>query len=637
MSGKTFCNYTVVGEIKFMLSIKTALAHLRELNSSYIDTEGYGFMEDIDFNKANNINKYPENKWTVQVKQNAWNILDTYKDYLIEIDSSIDDIEKPDSIESSNITKSDNYITIENDFLRIENMTIEVLKILENESEIKLVQEDNYYLAPLTLKIIYTLIPTIAKNEITISYNARKYINLYLNNLSQEDSITGLSYDLNIKLRPFQEIGACFLILNKRAILGDEMGLGKSIQSLSAVDILDGYPLLITCPSSIKFNWKDEIEKVLGSKRKITVLGSKTAFKEGSDIYIVNYENLQKHSNNLKKIKFKTAIMDECHYLKNPEAKRSVLCKEIGSLSTYRFLLTGTAVTKSPIDLVNQLDIIGHLDYFGGQPQFQERFCDPKKTVFGTDYTGASNLTDLALLLRENCFLRRDKKDHLSELPDKTRTRLSIELDDSKTYKKSLAEFLKGSHQERIRMLEDLRLYVAHQKIPAIKEVIDRFIESGEKVVVFAYHKQIQHKLLELYPDSCRIISDDSKIQNENQNLFKNDSDKKIIICSIKAAYMGFNLTTASNVVFAEMDWCSEINNQAEDRCHRIGQLNAVNAWYVIAQDTIEEHVWSVCERKRSIISDIYARVNNETDLNSLYNSVMDEVIEMLEMENNKK
>jgi len=233
--------------------------------------------------------------------------------------------------------------------------------------------------------------------------------------------------------------------------------------------------------------------------------------------------------------------------------------------------------------------------------------------------------------------LRRDKKDHLSELPDKTRTRLSIELDDSKTYKKSLAEFLKGSHQERIRMLEDLRLYVAHQKIPAIKEVIDRFIESGEKVVVFAYHKQIQHKLLELYPDSCRIISDDSKIQNENQNLFKNDSDKKIIICSIKAAYMGFNLTTASNVVFAEMDWCSEINNQAEDRCHRIGQLNAVNAWYVIAQDTIEEHVWSVCERKRSIISDIYARVNNETDLNSLYNSVMDEVIEMLEMENNKK
>lgn len=618
-----------------MLSIKTALNHLKELNSSYIETEGYGFMEDVDFVKANNICKYPENKWNIQVMQNAWNILDNYQDYLSEIDSSMDDIERPESIENTNVSKSKNYITIEKEIVKFENLTESMLNKLTDNKEINFSSQNN--ICPLSLKLIYTIIEDVANNEITFSYPARKQINLYLNNLSQEDTVIGLNYNLNIPLRPFQEIGACFLIINKRAMLGDEMGLGKSIQSLAAVEIINGYPLLITCPSSIKFNWKDEIEKVIGDKRKITVLGSKTAFKEGSDIYIINYENLQKHSANLKKIPFKTSIMDECHYLKNPEAKRSVLCKELGQATSYRFLLTGTAVTKAPLDLINQLDITGNLDYFGGQTQFLEKFCDPKKTVFGTDYTGASNLGELALMLRENCFLRRNKKDHLSELPEKTRTKMSIELEDSKLYKKSLAEFLKGSHNERIKMLEDLRLYVAHQKIPAIKEIIDRFVESGEKVIVFAYHKPIQHKLLELYPDSCRIISDDSKTQNENKNLFQEDSDKKIIICSIKAAYMGFNLTAASNVVFAEMDWCSEINNQAEDRAHRIGQLNAVNAWYIVAQGTIEEHVWNVCERKRSVISDIYAKVESNNDLQEIYSSVMDEVIEMLEMEHNKK
>lgn len=615
-----------------MLSIKTALNHLKELNCSYVDTEGYGFMEDVDFVKANNICKYPENKWNIQVMQNAWNILDIYQEYLSEIDTTIEAIERPESIENTNVSKNKNYIVIEQNIVKFENISDELnQKLLLNEN-INFSKEKNT--CPLSLQLIYSLIPDVVSNEITFSYPARKQINLYLNNLSQEDTTIGLDYKLNIPLRPFQEIGACFLVINKRAILGDEMGLGKSIQSLAAVEIINGYPLLITCPSSIKFNWKDEIEKVIGTGRKISILGSKTAFKEGSDIYIINYENLQKHATNLKKIPFKTSIMDECHYLKNPEAKRSMLCKELGQMTSYRFLLTGTAVTKAPVDLINQLDITGNLDYFGGQTQFQEKFCDPKKTVFGTDYSGASNLSELALMLRENCFLRRHKKDHLSELPEKTRTKMSIELEDGKLYKKSLSEFLKGSHNERIKMLEDLRLYVAQQKISAIKEIIDRFLESGEKVVVFAYHKPIQHKLLELYPDSCRIISDDSKTQNENKNLFQEDDDKKIIICSIKAAYMGFNLTASSNVVFAEMDWCSEINNQAEDRCHRIGQLNAVNAWYIVAKGTIEEHVWNVCERKRGVISDIYAKVESNNDLQNIYNSVMDEVIEMLEMEN---
>lgn len=90
----------------FMLSIKTALNHLKELNCSYVDTEGYGFMEDVDFVKANNICKYPENKWNIQVMQNAWNILDIYQEYLSEIDTTIEAIERPESIENTNVSKT---------------------------------------------------------------------------------------------------------------------------------------------------------------------------------------------------------------------------------------------------------------------------------------------------------------------------------------------------------------------------------------------------------------------------------------------------------------------------------------------------------------------------------------------------
>src|SRR5690606_23339840 len=187
------------------------------------------------------------------------------------------------------------------------------------------------------------------------------------------------------------------------------------------------------------------------------------------------------------------------------------------------------------------------------------------------------------------CFIRREKQDVLKELPVKTRTKVMVDIP-NKDYQKTLKDFLKLDRKNKLKKIEEFRQIVADYKMGMIKEIIDDFLANNEKIVVFAYHKNIQNKLLELYPDACRIISEDSSLQDMNKKVFQENEEKKIIICSFKAAYMGFDLTAASNVILAEMDWCPAINNQAEDRCHRIGQLSSVNAWYIIAKDTIEEH-----------------------------------------------
>lgn len=604
--------------------IQSAIKFLHELHNSYIEMEDAAILDKCDYSKIKAATSIPDAKWNSLMLFSSWEIIEKYKNLFEDNDYDICNIDKPDIDENQFRKNCTDTLTLENDTIYIKDIS-QCMK--EKMSLINDCNLSNNYKFDLTLENLYKIVDLVISNELIIEKEVLFKINYFLNSLTEENMQKGLNYKFKKEPKIFQEIGILFAIINKKIIIGDEMGLGKSIQAITTISITNAYPCLIVCPSSLKYNWRDEIESATESSCHF--LNGKNPTDK--DYYIINYESLHKHLNFIKKNNFKSIIFDESHYLKNEDAKRTKNSLEAVKNIEYRIELTGTPVLKIPLDLVSQLKLINKLDLFGGKEKFLEQYCKPEKTSFGTDYTGASNLNELSRSLREICFIRRTKKEVLKELPEKTRTKILVDIPNIVEYKKTLKDFLNLDKKSKLKKIEEFRQSVAEYKIPMIKEIIDDFLNNNQKIVVFAYHRSIQNKLIEMYPEACKIISEESFIQDENKNLFQEDEDKKIIICSFRIANMGFDLTAASNVIFAEMDWCPSLNNQAEDRCHRIGQYSAVNAWYIIAKDTIEEHIWNVSEKKRVLIEKIYSKeAVNHSGFENMYESIIEEVIEML-------
>jgi len=156
---------------------------------------------------------------------------------------------------------------------------------------------------------------------------------------------------------------------------------------------------------------------------------------------------------------------------------------------------------------------------------------------------------------------------------------------------------------EQLVRLNQLRQLAAAGKLPTALAWIADFLESGEPLVVFAEHIATQRAALERFPGAARILGADSSVKRQAAvDAFQSQDGPQLIVCSMKAASQGLTLTRASNVAFLELDWTPARHDQAEDRLHRIGQDSAVNAWYLLAPDTIDETMAELLERKRSVI-----------------------------------
>lgn len=251
--------------------------------------------------------------------------------------------------------------------------------------------------------------------------------------------IHGLADD--IELRPFQKAGIKYALKAKRVIIGDEMGLGKTPQGMCTVQAADAYPCLVICPKAVKAQWGTEIKKFLPGRIARTIVGKKeTGPIPHADFIIINYDILDKHCDSLAMIEFKSVIIDESHYVKNNKTKRSDATAFLASLPgvEYVIMLTGTPVLNRPVELTNQLDILGRLDSdFGGFFKFAMKYCDATQNSHGWDFKGASNLDELAVRLRETCFVRREKKDVCTELPELQRSIVTVETTSKTKFKRA--------------------------------------------------------------------------------------------------------------------------------------------------------------------------------------------------------
>jgi SWI/SNF-related matrix-associated actin-dependent regulator 1 of chromatin subfamily A len=419
------------------------------------------------------------------------------------------------------------------------------------------------------------------------------------------------------ELKPFQRAGVAYLLARRRAFLADEQGLGKTIEALAAIEADGAYPAIVVCPASLKLNWVREIQRWLPDREVQIVSGTRSGPLPQAEISVVNYDILDARLPALSALSPKALVLDEAHYCKNAAAKRTQAVHRLATVVPKDGLvlaLTGTPVMNRAAELISQLRILGRLTEFGSGAQFSRRFRGPD-----------ANLR-LHWHLRSRCFVRRLKSEVLPQLPAKTRAIVPVELDNESEYRLAErdviawlrtqpidlreldAKVAAALRAERLVRLNALKLLAAEGKLHAALAWIHDFLASGERLVVFARHRKIQQAVVERFPNALHILGADSHAARDAAVSAFQEPDgaggvsNQLIVCSIELAGHGLTLTRSSNVAFLELDWTPAKLEQAEDRCHRIGQQDAVNAAYLLAAGTIDETIATLLERKRAVI-----------------------------------
>ena len=421
--------------------------------------------------------------------------------------------------------------------------------------------------------------------------------------------------ELGGELKPFQRAGVSYLLSQRRAFLADEQGLGKTIEALATLEADGAYPAVVVCPASLKLNWLRELERWLPHRAARALSGTGPgAPQPAADITIVNYDIVAARLQELCGLAPRALVLDESHHCKNAAAKRTQAVQRLSAAVVADGLilaLTGTPVVNRPAELISQLRILGRLEDFGSGVRFGERFRGPDAHL------------RLHWHLRARCFVRRLKADVLEQLPAKTRAVVPIELDNEPEYRlaeRDVVAWLQSQpldlreldakvaaalRAERLVRLNALKLLAARGKLHGALRWVHDFCSSGERLVVFAHHREIQRALLERFPRALHLLGQDSPAARDAAvEAFQapDGPHNQLIVCSIEVAGQGLTLTRSSNVAFLELDWTPAKHDQAEDRCHRIGQQDAVNASYLLAAGTVDETIGALLERKRAII-----------------------------------
>ena len=406
---------------------------------------------------------------------------------------------------------------------------------------------------------------------------------------------------------PYQKAGIAYALQRNSVLIGDEMGLGKTIQAIGVMNATNPETVLVVCPASLKINWKNEMTKWLVADRDIQIVnGGGEQIPTNPDVVVINYDVLTKHQDAINSRTWDLVVMDEAHYIKNGKAKRTKVAVNIKA--NRKVVLTGTPITNRPIELQ---PIAAYLDpaNFGNFFKFGVRYAGGYQDRFGWHWDGASNLDELQRILRQSFMIRRKKDEVLKDLPEKVRQIIVLP---SKDYGDQLAkEFDSLSEAASETSSEDIKFEqmseVRHETALAkVADVVAHLESIDHQVVVMAHHKDVVEGIksgLEAAGKSVVTLTGDCN-QAHRQHAVETfqAGDADVFIGTIGAAGVGITLTSASHVVFAEMDWVPGNMSQAEDRCHRIGQQNSVLVQHLVVDGSIDARLASVLVGKQRVL-----------------------------------
>lgn len=409
-------------------------------------------------------------------------------------------------------------------------------------------------------------------------------------------------------------------------ILADDMGLGKTIQSIAFIlsvlpEIRErNEPALIVAPASLLYNWFNELQKFAPEIKAVIADGTQTERTKiiqnagNADVIITSYPLLRRDVERYAKLPFLTLILDEAQFFKNYTTQTAQVVKTLHA--RYRFALTGTPVENRLEELWSIYDAVFPA-LFGDRKAFQEL---PKETV----------------VRRVRPFLlRRLKSDVLKELPEKIETvqASSLLIEQKKLYTAYLAklrqETLKhlaqdGFQKSRIRILAGitrLRQICCHPalfvegyegssaKFEQLLETIEECRLAGRRMLVFSQFTGMLNLIAgELgYRGIPFFYLDGQTPASERVELCErfNEGEREVFLISLKAGGTGLNLTGADTVILYDLWWNPAVEQQATDRAHRIGQKKVVQVIRLVAQDTIEDKMVALQQKKKDLIEEL--------------------------------
>jgi len=383
---------------------------------------------------------------------------------------------------------------------------------------------------------------------------------------------------------------------------------GKTIEALGYINynIRDTFPLLIICPSTIKYKWKREFEKWLGTAHTVSVLDGRTpsgTFHPYS-VYIINYDILTYWEEYLQQANIECVIADEGHRLSNPKALRVKAFKKLSKKIDKKIFLSGTPIRSRPQQFFFMLNQVAP-NIFPDRWSFLFSYCKPRRNGFGWVFDGLSNWEDLHELV-SRVMIRRTEGEIADQLPKKIREVIPVKIDD---YDATDIDVGNKSKLVVQKQFDDLKYSIFSQKKPFITKWIDDYLEiTGKKLVVFAWHRAVVEDLHSHYKDvALKLYGGVSAKQKDAlQKQFMTDPKIRIIVCNTLSGGEGIDLDVADTTLTVELGWTPTEHLQCEDRVKRFTQAaKIVYAYYIIGADTIEEDVMELLDDKMSQISKI--------------------------------
>lgn len=465
------------------------------------------------------------------------------------------------------------------------------------------------------------------------------------NILSNDYSLISPPSHLTATLRPYQVAGFQWLIFLNEAgwggILADDMGLGKTVQTLAFFqhykNLHPGAKFMVVCPTTLMYNWENEIKKFTPELTHIIHHGPKrnpvASTYNGFDIIITTYGTMRSDVKSLREIEFDYVVLDESQSIKNPQsqvAKASLLlnCKN-------RLALSGTPVQNNTFDLYAQMNFLNP-GMLGSREFFMSEFATPIDKFMEDE---------VKLQLKKLTYpflLRRTKEQVAKDLPEKTETILYCEMGTEQrkiydsyrnTYRSQILGMIEEQGMERSQMhiLQGLTKLRQICDSPAILNEEERFHNYSVKLEELS--REItenvgDHKVLifsqflgmlglirtKLKQDKIsHVYFDGSSTSRERENAiqeFQNNHDCRVFLISLKAGGIGLNLTAADYVYIVDPWWNPAVEQQAIDRTHRIGQTKNIFAYRLICKDTLEEKMLQLQERKRNLANDLVSDDN---------------------------
>ena len=441
-------------------------------------------------------------------------------------------------------------------------------------------------------------------------------------------------------LRPYQESGFQWLNYLREVqwggILADDMGLGKTVQALSFLHYLKEenttLKALVVCPTTLMFNWQNEIRKFTpsltyyvhhGGNRSRDTLGDPAI-----DVIITTYGTLRSDIKQFVDVSFDYVILDESQAIKNPSSK---VTRAAGLLKAKnRLCLSGTPLQNNTFDIFAQMNFLNP-GMLGSVEFFKQEFSIP------IDKFGEKEQKDHLRKLLYPFILRRTKEQVAKDLPEKQEMVLFCEMGDEQrkiydAYRNDYRDRILGVVEEQGIQKSQLTILQGLMKLrqicdsPAIMKDEEKFPNasvkleeigreiteniSNHKALVFSQFlgmlALIKEKMKELgvdyeYFDGSSTVAEREKAIHR----FQNDENCRVFLISLKAGGVGLNLTAADYVYIVDPWWNPAVEQQAIDRTHRIGQTKNIFAYRMICTDTVEDKILKLQERKRNLAKDL--------------------------------